>query len=82
MNIVAEADALREKVHRRLLLEQTEKIRKKREQRHKYYEVNRDKILEKIREHYLKHRRSLRLRLRDIPQDRLDEIYKKWCGKV
>lgn len=82
MDITTEVDALKEKVHRRLLLEATKKVKKEREYRHKYYKANREKILAKIREHYLKHRRSLRLRLRDIPQNRLDEIYRKWCGKV
>lgn len=82
MDITAEVDAFKEKVHHRMLLETTERVKKEHEYRHKYYEANREKILGKIREHYLKHRRSLRLRLRDIPQDRLDEIYRKWCGKV
>lgn len=82
MDIIDEADALKERVHRRLLLEQTEKVKKKREQRRKYYEANRENILEQKRKYYLKHKRSLKLRLRDIPQDRLDEIYKKWCGQT
>lgn len=82
MNITTEVDALKEMVRRRLLLEATERVKKKRERRHKYYEANRENILEQKRKYYLKRKRSLRLRLRDIPQDRLDEIYKKWCGKV
>lgn len=82
MDITAEVDALKERVHRRLLLEATEKVKKEREYSHKYYEANREKIRKKIREHYLKHKRSLKLRLRDIPQDRLDEIYRKWCGQT
>lgn len=82
MDIIDEADALKERVRRRLLLEATAKVKRKREQRHRYYEANRERILGKIREHYLKHKRSLKLRLRDIPQDRLDEIYKKWCGQT
>lgn len=82
MDITAEVDAFKEKVHHRMLLETTERVKKEREYSHKYYKANREKILAKTREHYLKHRRSLRLRLRDIPQDRLDEIYRKWCGKT
>ena len=82
MNITTEVDALKERVRRRLLLEATERVKTKCERRHKYYEANRENILEQKRKYYLKRKRSLRLRLRDIPQDRLDEIYKKWCGKV
>ena len=84
MDIVDEIDALKERVHRRLLLEATTdaKKTKRRERMRRYYKANREKILEKNREYYLKRKRSLRLRLRDIPQDRLDEIYRKWCNQV